>query len=139
MCGSAAAGLLLSSVTAGASFSPCKVPGVPKLLLPAYQLQCASDSGRLFIASDRGSVHVVQLLGLGARDAAGLPHCQQLSCPLTGCVGGEVTLGQDSSASTQVVFVTVPCEPQLSLSPRKRTALWWAPRRGPPTSSSCCR
>lgn len=84
MCGSAAAGLLVSSVTAGASFSPCKVPGVPKLLLPAYQLQCASDSGRLFIASDRGSVHVVQLLEPG-----GCKHLHTLRPP----AGGEQALG----------------------------------------------
>lgn len=76
MCGSAAVGLLVSSVTASAAFSTCKVPGVPKLLLPAYQLQCASDSGRLFIASDRGSVHVVQLLELG-----GCKHLHTLRPP----------------------------------------------------------
>lgn len=66
-----------------------------------------------------GLVWESAVLGLGARDTAGLPHCQQLSCPLTGCVGGEVTLGQDSSASTQVVSVTVPCEPQLSFSQKE--------------------
>ncbi|NXX58433.1 UTP4 protein, partial [Scopus umbretta] len=42
-----------------------KVPKVPKLLLPAYQLQFSSDSGSLFVASDRGSVHVLQLLEPG--------------------------------------------------------------------------
>ncbi|NXC21014.1 UTP4 protein, partial [Corythaeola cristata] len=47
------------------SVSIKKVPKVPKLLLPAYQLQFSSDSGNLFIASDRGSVHVLQLLEPG--------------------------------------------------------------------------
>ncbi|NWZ55840.1 U3 small nucleolar RNA-associated protein 4 homolog [Haliaeetus albicilla] len=42
-----------------------KVPKVPKLLLPAYQLQFSSDSGSLFVASARGSVHVLQLLEPG--------------------------------------------------------------------------
>lgn len=60
----------------GDSISVKKVPGVPKLLLPAYQLQCASDSGRLFIASDRGSVHVVQLLEPG-----GCKHLHTLRPP----------------------------------------------------------
>lgn len=60
----------------GDSISVKKVPGVPKLLLPAYQLLCASDSGRLFIASDRGSVHVVQLLEPG-----GCKHLHTLRPP----------------------------------------------------------
>ncbi|KAM7100670.1 LOW QUALITY PROTEIN: U3 small nucleolar RNA-associated protein 4 homolog [Ciconia maguari] len=42
-----------------------KVPKVPKLLLPAYQLQFSSDSGSLFVASVQGSVHVLQLLEPG--------------------------------------------------------------------------
>ncbi|NXC41438.1 UTP4 protein, partial [Penelope pileata] len=60
----------------GDSVSVKKVPGVPKLLLPAYQLQCASDSGRLFVASDRGSVHVLQLLEPG-----GCKHLHTLRPP----------------------------------------------------------
>lgn len=44
---------------------PFKVPKVPKLLLPAYQLQFSSDSSRLFVAAARGSVHVLQLLEPG--------------------------------------------------------------------------
>ncbi|OXB65092.1 hypothetical protein ASZ78_008375 [Callipepla squamata] len=60
----------------GDSISVKKVPGVPKLLLPAYQLQCSSDSGRLFIGSDRGSVHVVQLLEPG-----GCKHLHTLRPP----------------------------------------------------------
>ncbi|NXL47655.1 UTP4 protein, partial [Podilymbus podiceps] len=49
----------------GDSVSIKKVPNVPKLLLPAYQLQFSSDSGILFVASARGSVHVLQLPELG--------------------------------------------------------------------------
>ncbi|NWQ84018.1 UTP4 protein, partial [Columbina picui] len=54
---------------------PLKVPKVPKLLLPAYQLQFAADSGTLFVASARGSVHVLQLLEPG-----GCKHLHTL-CP----------------------------------------------------------
>ncbi|NXE54592.1 UTP4 protein, partial [Casuarius casuarius] len=53
-----------------------KVTDVPKLLLPAYQLQCSADSGRLFVASDRGSVHVLQLLEPG-----GCKHLHTLRPP----------------------------------------------------------
>ncbi|KAF1449759.1 hypothetical protein FQV21_0010680, partial [Spheniscus demersus] len=49
----------------GGGVSIKKVPKVPKLLLPAYQLQFSSDSGSLFVASARGSVHVLQLLEPG--------------------------------------------------------------------------
>ncbi|XP_057240193.1 U3 small nucleolar RNA-associated protein 4 homolog [Malurus melanocephalus] len=42
-----------------------KVPKVPKLLPPAYQLQFSADSDSLFVASARGSVHVLQLLEPG--------------------------------------------------------------------------
>lgn len=52
-------------MAASTAFAPFKVPKVPKLLLPAYQLQFSADSGRLFIASARGSVHVLQLLEPG--------------------------------------------------------------------------
>ncbi|XP_068267737.1 U3 small nucleolar RNA-associated protein 4 homolog [Nyctibius grandis] len=45
----------------GDSVSVTKVPKVPKLLLPAYQLQFSADSRSLFVASARGSVHVLQL------------------------------------------------------------------------------
>ncbi|KAM9182934.1 U3 small nucleolar RNA-associated protein 4 homolog [Mergus octosetaceus] len=60
----------------GDGVSVKKVPGVPKLLLPAYQLQCASDAGRLFVASERGSVHVLQLLEPG-----GCKHLHTLRPP----------------------------------------------------------
>ncbi|KFU85784.1 Cirhin, partial [Chaetura pelagica] len=39
----------------GDSVSIKKVPKVPKLLLPAYQLQFSADSSSLFVASARGS------------------------------------------------------------------------------------
>ncbi|XP_038041503.1 U3 small nucleolar RNA-associated protein 4 homolog [Anas platyrhynchos] len=60
----------------GDGVSVKKVPGVPKLLLPAYQLQCASDAGRLFVGSERGSVHVLQLLEPG-----GCKHLHTLRPP----------------------------------------------------------
>ncbi|XP_062442273.1 U3 small nucleolar RNA-associated protein 4 homolog [Rhea pennata] len=50
----------------GDSVSIKKVTNVPKLLLPAYQLQCSADSSTLFVASDQGSVHVLQLLEPGS-------------------------------------------------------------------------
>uniref|UniRef100_A0A8B9NW52 UTP4 small subunit processome component n=1 Tax=Apteryx owenii TaxID=8824 RepID=A0A8B9NW52_APTOW len=53
-----------------------KVANVPKLLLPAYQLQCSADSGSLFVASDQGSVHVLQLLEPG-----GCKHLHTLRPP----------------------------------------------------------
>ncbi|XP_051661559.1 U3 small nucleolar RNA-associated protein 4 homolog [Manacus candei] len=56
-----------------------KVPKVPKLLLPAYQLQFSADSNSLFVASARGSVHVVQLLEPG-----GCKHLHTLRPP-SGC------------------------------------------------------
>uniref|UniRef100_A0A8B9ST60 UTP4 small subunit processome component n=1 Tax=Anas platyrhynchos TaxID=8839 RepID=A0A8B9ST60_ANAPL len=60
----------------GDGVSVKKVPGVPKLLLPAYQLQCASDASRLFVGSERGSVHVLQLLEPG-----GCKHLHTLRPP----------------------------------------------------------
>ncbi|KAM9509198.1 U3 small nucleolar RNA-associated protein 4 homolog [Guaruba guarouba] len=53
-----------------------KIPKVSKLLLPAYQLQFSSDSSSLFIASARGSVHVVLLLEPG-----GCRHLHTLQPP----------------------------------------------------------
>ncbi|XP_025975475.2 U3 small nucleolar RNA-associated protein 4 homolog [Dromaius novaehollandiae] len=65
-----------------------KVTDVPKLLLPAYQLQCSADSGRLFVASERGSVHVLQLLEPGGckhlhtlRPPSGTPEAVYLLAP----------------------------------------------------------
>lgn len=52
---------------------------MPKLLLPAYQLQCASDASRLFVGSERGSVHVLQLLEPG-----GCKHLHTLRPPTGG-------------------------------------------------------
>ncbi|NWR79511.1 UTP4 protein, partial [Centropus unirufus] len=49
----------------GGSVSVHKVPKVPKMLLPAYQLQFSTDSDSLFVASAQGSVHVLQLLEPG--------------------------------------------------------------------------
>ncbi|NXV46817.1 UTP4 protein, partial [Uria aalge] len=63
----------------GDSVSVKKVPKVPKLLLPAYQLQFSADSGSLFIASAQGSVHVLQLLEPG-----GCKHLHTFR-PLSGC------------------------------------------------------
>ncbi|NXF87436.1 UTP4 protein, partial [Eubucco bourcierii] len=60
----------------GNSISVKKVPKVPKLLLPAYQLQFSSNSRRLFIASARGSVHILQLLEPG-----GCVHLHTLQPP----------------------------------------------------------
>ncbi|XP_030811858.1 U3 small nucleolar RNA-associated protein 4 homolog isoform X2 [Camarhynchus parvulus] len=56
-----------------------KVPKVPKLLPPAYQLQFSADSESLFVASARGSVHVLQLLEPG-----GCKHLHTLRPP-SGC------------------------------------------------------
>ncbi|NWI56743.1 UTP4 protein, partial [Calyptomena viridis] len=56
-----------------------KVPKVPKLLPPAYQLQFSADSDRLFVASARGAVHVLQLLEPG-----GCKHLHTLRPP-SGC------------------------------------------------------
>ncbi|XP_027502286.1 U3 small nucleolar RNA-associated protein 4 homolog [Corapipo altera] len=61
------------------SVSLRKVPKVPKLLLPAYQLQFSADSNSLFVASARGSVHVLQLLEPG-----GCKHLHTLRPP-SGC------------------------------------------------------
>lgn len=56
---------------------PCsQVPKVPKLLPPAYQLQFSADSDSLFVASARGSVHVLQLLEPG-----GCKHLHTLRPP----------------------------------------------------------
>ncbi|NXV70955.1 UTP4 protein, partial [Atlantisia rogersi] len=60
----------------GDGVSVKKVPKVPKLPLPAYQLQFSADSSRLFVASARGSVHVLQLLELG-----GCKHLHTLQPP----------------------------------------------------------
>ncbi|XP_068812163.1 U3 small nucleolar RNA-associated protein 4 homolog [Struthio camelus] len=60
----------------GDSISIKKVTNVPKLLLPAYQLQCSADSSSLFVASDRGSVHMLQLLEPG-----GCKHLHTLRPP----------------------------------------------------------
>ncbi|NWI62235.1 UTP4 protein, partial [Todus mexicanus] len=60
----------------GDGVSVKKVPKVPKLLLPAYQLQFSSDSGSLFVASARGSVHVLQLL-----EPEGCKHLHTLQPP----------------------------------------------------------
>uniref|UniRef100_U3JJM2 UTP4 small subunit processome component n=1 Tax=Ficedula albicollis TaxID=59894 RepID=U3JJM2_FICAL len=56
-----------------------KVPKVPKLLPPAYQLQFSANSDSLFVASARGSVHVFQLLEPG-----GCKHLHTLQPP-SGC------------------------------------------------------
>uniref|UniRef100_A0A803V802 UTP4 small subunit processome component n=1 Tax=Ficedula albicollis TaxID=59894 RepID=A0A803V802_FICAL len=53
-----------------------KVPKVPKLLPPAYQLQFSANSDSLFVASARGSVHVFQLLEPG-----GCKHLHTLQPP----------------------------------------------------------
>ncbi|XP_019391618.1 PREDICTED: U3 small nucleolar RNA-associated protein 4 homolog [Crocodylus porosus] len=53
-----------------------RVPKLPKLLCPVYQLLYSADSSRLFVASDQGSVHVVQLLEPG-----GCKHLQTLCSP----------------------------------------------------------
>ncbi|XP_025895402.1 U3 small nucleolar RNA-associated protein 4 homolog [Nothoprocta perdicaria] len=65
-----------------------KVPNVPKLPLPAYQLQCSADSSSLFVASDEGSVHVLQLLEPGGckllhtlRPPSGTPEAVYLLAP----------------------------------------------------------
>lgn len=63
-------------MAASAAFFPFKVPRVPKLLLPAYQLQFSADSGSLFVASARGSVHVLQLL-----ESGGCKHLHTLRPP----------------------------------------------------------
>lgn len=55
---------------------PLQVPKLPKLLCPVYQLLYSADSSRLFVASDQGSVHVVQLLEPG-----GCKHLQTLRPP----------------------------------------------------------
>lgn len=55
-----------------------KVPKVPKLVHSAHDLLCSMDSTRLFVASDRGSVHVLKLLQSGA-----CKHLHTL-CPDTG-------------------------------------------------------
>ncbi|KAK2530195.1 Cirh1a [Columba guinea] len=60
----------------GDSISIAKVPKVPKLLLPAYQLQFAADSGSLFVASAQGSIHILQLLEPG-----GCKHLHTLRPP----------------------------------------------------------
>ncbi|NXP48615.1 UTP4 protein, partial [Heliornis fulica] len=49
----------------GDGISIKKVPKVPKLLLPAYQLQFSADSSSLLVASAQGSVHVLQLMEPG--------------------------------------------------------------------------
>ncbi|NWU73673.1 UTP4 protein, partial [Pterocles burchelli] len=63
----------------GDGISIKKVPKAPKLLSPAYQLQFSSDSSSLFVASARGSVHVLQLLEPG-----GCRHLHTLRPP-SGC------------------------------------------------------
>ncbi|XP_030138411.4 U3 small nucleolar RNA-associated protein 4 homolog [Taeniopygia guttata] len=63
----------------GDGVSLSKVPKVPKLLPPAYQLQFSAGSDSLFVASARGSVHVFQLLEPG-----GCKHLHTLRPP-SGC------------------------------------------------------
>ncbi|XP_053126642.1 U3 small nucleolar RNA-associated protein 4 homolog [Hemicordylus capensis] len=49
----------------GEQVSLKRVPNVPKLIRSAHQLLFSTDSTRLFVASDRGSVHVLKLLKSG--------------------------------------------------------------------------
>ncbi|XP_067392855.1 U3 small nucleolar RNA-associated protein 4 homolog [Emydura macquarii macquarii] len=50
-----------------------RVTKVPKLLGSAHQLLCSTDSTRLFVASDQGTVHILKLLEPG-----GCKHLQTL-------------------------------------------------------------
>lgn len=78
-----------------------KIPKVSKLLLPAYQLQFSSDSSSLFIASARGSVHVVLLLEPG-----GCRHLHTLRPP-SGLGWGEL-VGLEG-AGGRWAAVCLPC------------------------------
>ncbi|XP_048371692.1 U3 small nucleolar RNA-associated protein 4 homolog [Sphaerodactylus townsendi] len=51
---------------AGERLALQKIPKLPKVACAAQQLLFSADSTRLFVASDRGSVHVLKLLQSGA-------------------------------------------------------------------------
>nr|XP_056718392.1 U3 small nucleolar RNA-associated protein 4 homolog [Euleptes europaea] len=57
---------LYRSQLAGEHLALQRVPKVPKVACGAHQLLFSVDSTRLFVASDRGSVHVLRLLQSGA-------------------------------------------------------------------------